>query len=97
MHAARISIIPPFQQFVKQNLVGNLHKHFSRNLYILPVVFLGGVWYTNNVDREWRLSHRKKIKKKLLTNKKMYVIIIIERKERGFQKATGQQKKNKKS
>ena len=56
---------------------------------------LGGVWYTNNVDREWRLSHRKKIKKKLLTNKKMYVIIIIERKERGFQKAKGQKNKKK--
>ena len=41
------------------------------------------------------MSHRKKIKKKLLTNKKMYVIIIIERKERGFQKAKGQKNKKK--
>jgi hypothetical protein len=35
---AEISIIPPFQQFVKQNLFGIFNKIISRNLYILPIV-----------------------------------------------------------
>jgi hypothetical protein len=68
--AARISIIPQASAFCQAKPVKKLHKYFSQNLCSLPIVFLGQMWYYNNVKREEKSfqKKRKKIKKKLLTS-----------------------------
>jgi hypothetical protein len=80
MWAARISIIPHRQQFVKRKVAQIFVPKNSRFCAKLPIDFWCGLWYTNNVKREVPTRdakmgdevHRvKKVRKKknsLLTN-----------------------------
>jgi hypothetical protein len=69
--AARISIIPQASAFCQVKPAKKLHKYFSQNLCSLPIVFLGQMWYYNNVKREEKRlprENKKNKKKKLLTS-----------------------------
>jgi hypothetical protein len=49
MWAARISIIPHRQQFVKRKVAQIFVPRNSRFCATLPIDFWGGLWYTNDV------------------------------------------------